>query len=62
MYLSEQGAGGMLGLAMELLEHEMKLLRLSASFRPDVLLEVGGTFIAHAGTLTRTPPLVLCDT
>ena len=53
---------GLAGLALELLEHEGRLLKLIRKERPDVLLEVAGTFIVHAAALTRTPALVFYDT
>lgn len=53
---------GVIGLGLELLEHEGKLLGIIRKTRPDVLLEIGGTFIVHAGFLTRTPSLVFYDT
>jgi hypothetical protein len=53
---------GLLGLGIELIEHESRLLDIIRKTRPDVLLEVAGTFIVHAGFLTRTPSLVFYDT
>ena len=53
---------GLSGLALELLEHESRLLKLIRWEKPDVLLEVAGTFIVHAAALIRTPSLVFYDT
>ena len=53
---------GLVGLALELLEHEGRLLKLILRVRPDVVLEIAGTFIVHAAALTRTPALVFSDT
>jgi len=53
---------GLAGLALELLEHESRLLKLIRREKPDILLEVAGTFIVHAAALTRTPSLVFYDT
>jgi hypothetical protein len=53
---------GLFGLGIELIEHESKLLSIVRKTRPDVLLEVAGTFIVHVGFLTRTPSLVFYDT
>jgi predicted glycosyltransferase len=53
---------GALGLALELIEHEVKLLRLGRRFQPDVLLEIGGTFIVYAARLLGAPALVFYDT
>ena len=53
---------GLSGLALELLEHESKLLKIIRREKPDVILEVAGTFVVHAAALTRTPALVFYDT
>jgi uncharacterized protein len=53
---------GIFGLGLELLEHEGKLLSIIRKTKPDVLLEIAGTFIVHAGVLTGTPSLVFYDT
>jgi predicted glycosyltransferase len=53
---------GLAGLSLELLEHEGRLLKLIREKRPDVILEVAGTFIVHAAALTRTSALVFYDT
>jgi uncharacterized protein len=53
---------GVIGLGIELIEHEGKLLSIIRKTRPDVLLEIAGTFIVHAGILTGTPSLVFYDT
>jgi uncharacterized protein len=53
---------GVFGLLLELLEHEGKLLGIIKKTKPDVLLEIAGTFIVHAGVLTKTPSLVFYDT
>jgi predicted glycosyltransferase len=53
---------GLLGLTLELLEHEGRLLKLIRRARPDVILEFAGTFVVHAAALTRTPALVFTDT
>jgi predicted glycosyltransferase len=52
----------MLGLGIELVEHQGKLLKIIRKTRPDLLLEVAGTFIVHAGFVTGTPSLVFYDT
>jgi hypothetical protein len=53
---------GIVGLAIELLEHESRLLWLMFRKRPDVVLEVAGTFVVHAATLLGIPALVFSDT
>jgi len=51
-----------LGLLLEMVEHETRLLGVVRKFRPDVMLEIGGTFIVHAGKLARIPTIVFTDT
>ncbi|KAA3646342.1 MAG: DUF354 domain-containing protein [Chloroflexi bacterium] len=53
---------GVFGLGVELLEHESALYRLVKEHKPDVLLQVGGTFIVHVGRLTGTKSIVFYDT
>ena len=43
-----QARRGVVGLGLELLEHEGRLYWLFRHHPPDVLLEIGGTFIVHA--------------
>jgi predicted glycosyltransferase len=62
-YLSMGKDGrGLLGLAWELMRHESRVWRVMRSFRPDVVLEFGGTFVVHAAFLTRTPSIMFTDT
>lgn len=51
-----------LSLLWELLWRDWRLFRVVRRFRPDVMLAIGGTFIAHVGRLTGTPSLVFYDT
>jgi predicted glycosyltransferase len=53
---------GVIGLGLELLEHELRLLGIIREFRPDVMLNIGGTFIVHVGKLLNTPTIVFSDT
>ncbi len=53
---------GILGLAVEIWVHEKRLLREIKKFRPDALLQIGGTFIVHVGKITGTPSIVFYDT
>jgi predicted glycosyltransferase len=53
---------GVLGLALELVEHEARLLRFARRFRPDVMLNVGGTFIVHVAKLLGIRSIVFSDT
>jgi uncharacterized protein len=59
--LSSMG-GGMLSLAKELVSRNYALWRVVREERPQVMLAIGGTFIAHVGFLTRVPALVFYDT
>ena len=60
--LSSMGDGGVGGLARELVSRDRKLYRLVREERPDIMVGIGGVFIAHVGFLTRTPSLVFYDT
>jgi hypothetical protein len=53
---------GMLGLAVELIEHEYRLAGVIRDFEPDVILEIGGTFIVHVAKLMKIPTIVFTDT
>jgi uncharacterized protein len=53
---------GISGLGFELLEHEWRLARLAVKFKADVMLNIGGTFIVHAGKLLGIPAVVFTDT
>jgi predicted glycosyltransferase len=52
----------MIGLGLELIEHEVRLYRLARSNPPDVLVEIGGTFIVHTARLMGKPAIVFSDT
>ena len=53
---------GLSGLAVELMRRNVKLLRLTQRLRPDVLVGIGGIFIAQVGWLMRIPSIVFTDT
>jgi predicted glycosyltransferase len=53
---------GLLGFLRELIVRDLSLVRVIRQFRPERLAEIGGTFIAHAGAVTRVPSLVFYDT
>lgn len=53
---------GLLGLSLELLEHEWRLYQRCRRNPPDIFIEVGGTFIVHTAKLLRRPSVVLYDT
>jgi predicted glycosyltransferase len=60
--LSTLGDGSVLGFIKELFIRNFRLYRLAKTFRPDVMCAIGGTFIAHAGFLSRVPRLAFYDT
>jgi len=53
---------GLIGLGIELLQHETRLGKIARDFRADVILEIGGTFIVHAGKLLGIKTIVFTDT
>jgi predicted glycosyltransferase len=53
---------GLVGLSIELIEHEARLLGVMWRERPQVMTEVAGTFIVHAALLAGVPSLVFYDT
>jgi predicted glycosyltransferase len=53
---------GAIGLALELVEHESRLFGIARRLRPDIILNVGGTFITHIGKLLGTRTIVFTDT
>lgn len=54
--ISTAGAG-MVGLAGELMARDLAMLGLALTWRPDVMVGLGGIAIAHAGWLTRRPAI-----
>jgi hypothetical protein len=59
--LSKKRAG-LFGLAFELLQHESRLFKIAKNFHADVILDIGGTFIVHAGKLLGVNTVVFSDT
>jgi uncharacterized protein len=59
--LSEKGSG-YFGLAFELIQHESRLIKVARKFQADVILDIGGTFIVHAGKLLGIDTVVFSDT
>jgi uncharacterized protein len=59
--LSRMGRG-LLGLGKELLVRDVRMLRATLRFRPDVMVARGGIFIGPVGWLLRVPRLVVEDT
>jgi len=58
--LSKKGEG-VIGLAKELVHHEGKLFKIARDFHADVMMEIGGTFIVHAGKLLGIKTCVFYD-
>ena len=57
-----RAASGVKGLVRELPARDAKLMVYVLRRRPQVLLAIGGIFIAHVGFVTRTPSIVFYDT
>lgn len=57
-----QAGSGRIGLAVELVQRDWRLLRLAQSFRPDAMVGFGGVAIAHVGAVTGIPSLSFYDT
>ncbi len=55
-------SGGVLALLGELFSRNYYLYKVVKKEQPDILVSVGGTFIAHVGFLTGVPSLVFYDT
>jgi len=53
---------GLLGLSVELVEHQTNLFKILRSYQPDMLLNIGGTFIVHVGKLMGIKTCVFTDT
>ncbi|MDH3608371.1 MAG: DUF354 domain-containing protein [Gammaproteobacteria bacterium] len=52
----------LVSFAKELVKRDYLLSKLVKKNKPDVLGAIGGTFIAHAGFITKTPSIVFYDT
>jgi hypothetical protein len=50
------------GLYLEYPRRLVRLVRLARGWRPDVMVAIGGAFVAPAARLARVPSLVLTDT
>jgi len=53
---------GLLGLSVELVEHQTNLFKILRSYQPDMILNIGGTFIVHVGKLMGIKTCVFTDT
>jgi len=60
--LSSIGKGGTIALLKELVVRDARLYRVVKQFKPDIMAEIGGIFIAHVGKLTGIPSLAFYDT
>lgn len=54
--------GGIIGLGRELITRNLKLLKILNSEKPDIMVGIGGIFIAQTGFLRRIPSIVFYDT
>lgn len=52
----------LIGFAKEMIAHCSRLYKLSRAFKPDVMLQIAGTFIAPVGRLIRCPAVIFYDT
>lgn len=62
LLISTAGKSGIIGLGRELIERNLKLLRIVREHRPDCISAVGGTFAAHTGFISRIPSVIFYDT
>ena len=60
--ISSMNTGSMGGMLKELIQRDQKLLQIVRKERPNIMVGIGGVFIAHTGFITRTPSLVFYDT
>ena len=52
---------GKINLIFESLSREIRLLDLARKFKPDLMLGIGGTWIAHVSKLTKIPSIIFTD-
>jgi uncharacterized protein len=53
---------GLIGLSIEMIEHQSRLYAVIKEFKPDVILNIGGTFIVHVAKLMGIKTCVFTDT
>ncbi|MDY6868175.1 MAG: DUF354 domain-containing protein [Chloroflexota bacterium] len=53
---------GLVGLSVEMIEHQSRLYAVIKEFKPDVILNIGGTFIVHVAKLLGIKTCVFTDT
>ncbi|PTN33807.1 DUF354 domain-containing protein [Desulfonatronum sp. SC1] len=54
--------GGLAFMALEVVQHQARLMRIIRSFKPHAMMAIAGTFVGIPGFLTRTPTYVFYDT
>lgn len=59
---SQQKKYRLLGFIYELIQRDISLYKIVRTFKADVLVAIGGTFIAHAGKMSGVHSLVFYDT
>jgi uncharacterized protein len=60
--LSSMAKGGAVALLKELVVRDVRLYREVKKFKPDIMAEIGGIFVAHVGKITGIPSLAFYDT
>lgn len=53
---------GIPGLAFELIERGVKLLKVIKNFKPDIIVSIAGTFNVHAAKICGIPDVIFYDT
>lgn len=61
-HVLSSASSGFFGLLTELFVHNYYLWRFVRCYKPDVMVAIGGTFIAHVGLFSRVPSLAFYDT
>lgn len=62
MLSSHPGKGGLVSLGKEMIQRDLALWRETRSFRPDIMMGIGGVNPAHVRMLTGIPAIVFYDT
>jgi len=53
---------GLMGMGLEVAQHQARIVSLIRSFKPHALLAIAGTFIGIPGFMSRTPTYIFYDT
>jgi uncharacterized protein len=53
---------GILNKSLGMIQIDLKLLRIAKKFKPDILIGVSNPYVAHVGTVLRTPVIIFHDT